>query len=85
MRQRLVTLRDRELSPAFPNSPAENSLLRNDLLEEFVDKRPKSREDWFRKIPLQFRTSIDSKQVGRYLDRILEIIAEYNSKEALNR
>jgi very-short-patch-repair endonuclease len=76
LRQRLVTLRDTELTPSFPNSPAENSLLRNDLLDEFVEKRPKSRDDWFRKIPLQFRISIDSKQVGLYLDRVLEIIAE---------
>ncbi len=76
LRQRLVRLRDTELTPAFPNSPVENSLLRSDLLEEFIEKRPKSRDDWFRKIPLQFRTSIDSKQVGRYLDRVLEIIAE---------
>jgi hypothetical protein len=79
LRQLLITLRDMELTPAFPDSPAENGLLRNDLLEEFVEKRPKSRDDWFRKIPQQFRTTVDSKQVGRYLDRILEIIAESDS------
>ncbi len=79
LRQRLVTLRDTEVTPAFPDSPAENGLLRNDLLEEFVDKRPKSKDDWFRKIPQQFRITVDSKQVGRYLDRVLEIIAECDS------
>ena len=78
LRQRLVTLRDMELTPAFPDSPAENCLLRNDMLEEFVEKRPKSRDDWFRKIPQHFRTTVDSKQVGRYLDRVLGIIAEYD-------
>ena len=76
LRQRLVTLREMELTPAFPESPAENGLLRNDLLEEFVVKRPKTRDDWFRKIPQHFRTTADSKQVGKYLDRVLEIIAE---------
>jgi very-short-patch-repair endonuclease len=78
LRQRLVTLRDMELTLAFPNSPAESSLLRKDLLEEFVEKRPKTRDDWFRKIPQHFRTAADSKQVGQYLDRVLEIIAEYD-------
>jgi very-short-patch-repair endonuclease len=76
LRQRLVTLRDMELAPAFPDSPAENGLLRNEPLEEFIEKRPKSRDDWFRTIPQQFRTTVDSKQVSRYLDRVLEIIAE---------
>jgi hypothetical protein len=79
LRQRLMTLRDMEVTPAFPDSPAENGLLRNDLLEEFVEKRPKTRDDWFRKIAPQFRTTVDSKQVGRYLDRVLEIIAECDS------
>jgi very-short-patch-repair endonuclease len=79
LRQRLVTLRDVELTPAFPDSPTENGLLRSDLLEEFVEKRPKTRDDWFRKIPQHFRTTVDSKQVGEYLDRVLEIIAECDS------
>jgi very-short-patch-repair endonuclease len=76
LRQRLAALRDTELTLAFPDSPAESGLLRNDLLEEFVEKRPKTRDDWFRKIPQEFRATVDSKQVSRYLDRVLEIIAE---------
>jgi very-short-patch-repair endonuclease len=78
LRQRLVALRDIELTPGFPDSTPENGLLRNDLLEEFVDKRPKTRDDWFRRIPQILRTSVDSRQVGQYLDRVLEIIAEYD-------
>jgi very-short-patch-repair endonuclease len=57
LRHRLIALRDTELISAFPDSAAENSLLRNDLLEEFIDKRPKSRDDWFRKSSQQFRTT----------------------------
>jgi very-short-patch-repair endonuclease len=79
LRHRLVTLRDMELAPAFPDSLDENGLLREDLLEEFIEKRPKSRDDWFSKIPQQFRTTVDSNQVRRYLDRVLEIIAECES------
>ena len=76
LRQRLITLRENEIKPAFPDSPAEKGLLRKSLLEEFILMRPKNKEDWFRKIPQDLRTSVDSKQVGRYLDRVLEIIAE---------
>jgi very-short-patch-repair endonuclease len=76
LRHRLVTLRDNEIKPLFPQSPAEKGLLQNSLLEEFIQKRPKTKDDWFRKIPQDLRTSVDSKQVGQYLDRVLEIIRE---------
>ncbi|MGA3241825.1 MAG: AAA domain-containing protein [Bryobacteraceae bacterium] len=76
LRQRLVTMREEEINPAFPDSSAEKGLLQKDLLEEFIENRPKTRDDWFRRIPQQLRTNVDSKQVGRYLDRVLEIIAE---------
>jgi very-short-patch-repair endonuclease len=79
LRQRLNTLREEEITPAFPDSPAEKNLLREDLLEEFIEKRPTTRDDWFRSIPEQMRSSVDSKQVGKYLDRVLEIIAECGS------
>ena len=60
----------------FPQSPAEKSLLRPDLLEEFVEKRPKTKDDWFQRIPQPLRAGVDSKQVGKYLARVLGIIAE---------
>jgi very-short-patch-repair endonuclease len=81
LRQRLVTLRDEEITLTFPDSPVEKALLRKDLLEEFIEKRPRTREEWFRRIPGQMRSGVDSKQVGRYLDRVLEIIAECEGKE----
>jgi len=76
LRQRLIALREDEIKPAFPDSPAEQGLLRKSLLEEFIVKRPRTRADWFRVFPESVRTSVDSKQVGRYLDRVLAIIAE---------
>ena len=48
-----------------------------DLLEEFIEKRPKTKDEWFRKIPQPLRAGVDSKQVGKYLARVLEIIGEY--------
>ncbi len=76
LRQQLIALRESEIKPTFPESPLENGLLPNSLLDEFVQMRPKTRDDWFRKIPHHLRVSVDSKQVGKYLDRVLAIIAE---------
>jgi hypothetical protein len=76
LRQRLIALRETEIKPEFPESPLETGILRKSLLEEFLQKRPKNRDEWFRKIPHQLRVSVDSKQVGKYLDRVLGIIAE---------
>lgn len=56
---------------------AGKGLLRDSLLEEFIQKRPKTKDDWFRKIAQDLRTSVDSKQVGQYLDRVRAIIAEF--------
>jgi very-short-patch-repair endonuclease len=75
LRQRLTELRE-EIRSAFPDAPHERCLLRDDVLDEFIQKRPKNRDDWFRKISEQMRTSIDSKQVGRYLNRIFEIVLD---------
>ena len=69
-RRRLVTLRDTEITPTFPDAPNEKTLLREDLLEAFLEKRPKARDEWFRRIPQHMRSGVDSKQVGKYLDRV---------------
>ncbi len=50
--------------------------MRTDLLEEFIEKRPKTKDDWFRRIPQPMRTDVDPKQVRSYLNRVLEIIGE---------
>jgi hypothetical protein len=76
LRQRLIRLREEEIKPAFPDSPAERSLLSPGLLEEFIEKRPKTKDDWFKRIPQPLRAGIDSQQVSTYLSRVLEIIRE---------
>jgi REase_MTES_1575 len=79
VRQRLITLHEAEIKVAFPETPAEQGLLRKSLLDEFIVKRPKTRADWFRVFRESVRTSVDSKQVGKYLDRVLQMIAECES------
>ena len=59
---------------AFPDSPAENGLLRKKMLERFVAARPTSKDEWFRAFSTDMRTNTDSRQVHQYLERVLEII-----------
>lgn len=49
--------------------------IRKSMIDEFVRARPQTREEWFMKIPEMLRSSIDSRQIRLYLDRVLEIIA----------
>jgi hypothetical protein len=73
-----MTLSQTEIKADFPNSSEANWLLGNGLLDELLEKRPKNREEWFRKIPQSMRVSVDSKLVAKYLDRVLQIIAEHD-------
>jgi very-short-patch-repair endonuclease len=76
LRRRLIALRDTEIKADFPDTPLEKGLLSPSLLDVFVEERPKTRDDWFQRAPQQFRTNVDSRQVGRYLDKVLKLIAE---------
>jgi len=75
LRQQLIDLRENEIKPSFPDSPPESGLLRQVLLDEFVRRRPRTKEDWFKLISYDLRSQTDSKQVGQYLGRVLDIIA----------
>jgi very-short-patch-repair endonuclease len=74
LRRSLVNLRE-ELFAEFPESPPDKGLLRDELLDDFIARRPKTRDDWFRLIPQNLRANTDSKQVGRFLQRVLEVIS----------
>jgi very-short-patch-repair endonuclease len=76
LKQRLEKLRDNEIDTEFSGIPANKRLLSDELMKFFIEKRPKTRDDWFRRAPLELRMSVDSRQVARYLDRVLSIIAE---------
>jgi very-short-patch-repair endonuclease len=71
----LVSLRE-EIVGAFPDVPPDRCLLRDEVLEVLVTKRPVTRDDWFRVIPLSLRERTEAAQVGRYLQRVLDIIRE---------
>jgi len=74
LRRQLIDLRDNEIEAAFPGSPPEKGLLRDALLDEFTRRRPKTRDDWFRMVSQDLRSSTDSKQVAQFLPNVLAII-----------
>jgi very-short-patch-repair endonuclease len=75
LRQILLHLRH-EIATEFPDSPPDKGLLRDELLEELMLRRPKSRDDWFRLISQRLRTGTEPKQVGQCLARVLQAIAD---------
>lgn len=68
-----------EIKAEFPDSSEASGLFGNGMLDELLEKRPKNRDEWFRKIPQSLRASVDSKQIAKYLDRVLGIIAEHDA------
>jgi len=78
LREQLMTLWRTEIKAEFPDKSEADGLFSNGLLDELLEKRPKNRDEWFRKIPQSLRVSVDSKVVAKYLDRVLEIIAEHD-------
>ena len=77
LRERLVDFRERTIKAAFPDSDPARCLLRDDLLDQFIRDRLTSREAWFQKIPVEWRSATDSGQIAQFLDSVLEIISEY--------
>lgn len=73
VRQQLLDLRENEIRAAFPDFVPEKCILRDELLEVFVTKRPRSKDDWFRLFSVESRTKTDSRQVSRFLTQILQI------------
>ncbi len=77
LRQRLIDLRELQIKPAFPDSRPEKGLLRKTLLDEFVKKRPKTKEEWFRLIQPDLRSETEPEQVGQFLTTVLGVIEEH--------
>jgi very-short-patch-repair endonuclease len=75
LRERFEALRE-EIRRSFPETPPERRLLREELMEEFLRKRPKIREQWFKMFPMEVRSRTESSEVAKFLDRVLELCAE---------
>lgn len=74
IRQKLEHLRDAVVVPAFPERSDEIGLLRPQMLEELLKKKPRSREEFLARVAAPLRQGTGPGQVGRFLDLVLEAL-----------
>ncbi len=71
--EKLLNYKRMNILPQFPDDS--RGLLRKEMLEHFVKKRPTTREDFNAAVPMALRQHTDGKQM-QFLDDILDIIEE---------
>jgi very-short-patch-repair endonuclease len=71
----LLELRDR-IKQETGEHNEETGLLRNALLDLFLAKKPRTREEWMKKIPLDVRLDTDGTQVEKYLPAVLSLLGK---------
>jgi very-short-patch-repair endonuclease len=76
LRQNLINLRESELKVKFPDTEEDACLLAPPIMDLLIEKRPRTKDEWFRKIPQALRTAADSRQVREHLDQILKLISD---------
>jgi hypothetical protein len=74
LREELVLYNKTNVQPRFPDM--KNGLLRDDMLNLFVERRPTNKDEFYQFIPQTLRTSMDGKQM-QFLQDILDIIEGY--------
>jgi very-short-patch-repair endonuclease len=77
LRHRLVEFREKTIRAAFSDVDPARCLLRDSMIDALVRYRPSSKDEWFRRIPLDLRSGTDSAQVGRFLNDVLGIIRDH--------
>jgi very-short-patch-repair endonuclease/preprotein translocase subunit Sec61beta len=75
VRALLETVRD-EIQREFSSSDQSASLLREEMLECLLREKPRTRDEWLRKVPLELRLDTDGEQLQVYLPRVLETLAK---------
>ena len=71
-----MDLRDKVMKVEFPEVSPDRNLLRDEMMELFLQKLPTTRTDWFNKVPIRLRQGSDLLQVRKYLPQILEILSQ---------
>ena len=74
VRSLLVELQEK-ISLEHPETPPDRRLLRDEMFDLFVTKRPTTQEDWFR-VPRPLREQTEPLEIRLYLSRILAIFRE---------
>ncbi len=76
VRRQLLDLRDKAMKAEFPEVSAERNLLRDEMMDLFLQKLPTTKTEWFNKVPLRLRQGSDLLQMRKYLPQILEILSQ---------
>lgn len=74
LREELIEYRQVNILPSFPDEG--RGILRDEILDRLVMKRPITREEFYTVIPMDLRQQTDGKQM-QFLDDVLEIIDAY--------
>jgi very-short-patch-repair endonuclease len=73
-RERLLELRA-EMQEAMPSVKEREALLRDDLLDVLLHMRPRTRDEWIKKIPMDLRIDTDGEHVKRFLPEVFKVLA----------
>jgi len=55
---------------------ADSDLLRDEMVEARIRARPRTKDDWLRKINLDLRLNTDGPQFMAYVDRVLALTGQ---------
>jgi hypothetical protein len=75
IRDLLLQLRE-EIGRDCPAESSNSELLRDEMLEALMRVRPRCKEDWLRKVPLDLRLNTDGVQLQAYLNRAIALTAQ---------
>lgn len=75
LKARLYELRNL-ISEEFPDTPKENSILHEDIIEALLRTRPITLEEFHRSLPLERRRHIDVAQSATYLSTVLAVVED---------
>lgn len=80
LRSKLIEFDREVIRPAHPGTPEGQRLLRPAMLEALLEFRPVSKAEFAETLPLYLRQTTSSAE-GRYLERVLRMIAEDEREE----
>ncbi|MBM3749057.1 MAG: hypothetical protein FJW34_25090 [Acidobacteria bacterium] len=73
-RSQLLALEE-TIARECPDTSAQRRLLRDEMMEAFLQKRPASMSEWLSLIPYVLRESTDLVEIRRYLPKIVAVFA----------
>ena len=74
-RSQLLALKE-TIARECSDTPPERRLLRDEMIEAFLQKRPVTQNEWLGRISYELRSTTDLVEIRRYLPKVLAIFAE---------